>query len=100
VTYGGDSGNRIFVLYWRCSLIRVSVIRGTTVLLTVFLLAKEYFACAQFLKDLILRNFPFGIKTGLNDSVFWIIKQRRLDKNRRFGTLLIPIFKGQAIQDR
>jgi hypothetical protein len=30
-TYGGDSGNRIFVLYWRCSLIRVSVIRGSTV---------------------------------------------------------------------
>jgi hypothetical protein len=32
VTYGGDSGNRIFVLYWRCSLMRVSVIRGSTVL--------------------------------------------------------------------
>jgi hypothetical protein len=31
VTYGGDSGNRIFVLYWRFSLIRVSVIRGSTV---------------------------------------------------------------------
>jgi hypothetical protein len=31
VTYGGDSGNTIFVLYWRCSLIRVSVIRGSTV---------------------------------------------------------------------
>jgi hypothetical protein len=31
VTYGGDSGNKIFVLYWRCSLIRVSVIRGSTV---------------------------------------------------------------------
>jgi hypothetical protein len=29
--YGGDSGNRIFVLYWRCSLIRVSVIRGSSV---------------------------------------------------------------------
>jgi hypothetical protein len=28
VTYGGDSGNRIFVLCWRCPLIRVSVIRG------------------------------------------------------------------------
>jgi hypothetical protein len=32
VTYGDDSGNRIFVLYWRCPLIRVSVIRGSTVL--------------------------------------------------------------------
>jgi hypothetical protein len=31
VTYGGDLGNRIFVLYWRCPLIRVSVIRGSTV---------------------------------------------------------------------
>ena len=31
VRYGGDSGNRIFVLYWRCPLIRVSVIRGSTV---------------------------------------------------------------------
>jgi hypothetical protein len=29
VTCGGDSGNRIFVLYWRCPLIRVSVIRGS-----------------------------------------------------------------------
>jgi hypothetical protein len=29
---GGDSGNRIFVLYWRCPLIRVSVITGSTVL--------------------------------------------------------------------
>jgi hypothetical protein len=36
VTYGGDPGNRIFVLYWRCPLIRVSVIRGSTVL--IFLL--------------------------------------------------------------
>jgi hypothetical protein len=31
VTYGGDSGNRIFVLYWRCSFIRVFVIGGSTV---------------------------------------------------------------------
>jgi hypothetical protein len=31
VTNGGDSGNRIFVLYWRCPLIRVSVIRDSTV---------------------------------------------------------------------
>jgi hypothetical protein len=35
VTYGGESGNRIFVLYWRCPLIRVSVIRGSTVLKSV-----------------------------------------------------------------
>jgi hypothetical protein len=35
VTYGGDSGNRIFVLYWRCPLIRVSVIRGATVYMCV-----------------------------------------------------------------
>ena len=27
---GGDSGIKISVLYWRCSLIRVSVIRGST----------------------------------------------------------------------
>jgi hypothetical protein len=33
VTYGGDSGNRIFVLCWRCPLIRVSVIRGSTAIL-------------------------------------------------------------------
>jgi hypothetical protein len=31
VTCGGDSGNRIFVLYWKCPLIRVSVIRGSSV---------------------------------------------------------------------
>jgi hypothetical protein len=34
VTCGGDSGNRIFVLYWRCPLIRVSVIRGPLYLFT------------------------------------------------------------------
>jgi hypothetical protein len=28
---GGDSGIKISVLYWRCSLITVSVIRGSTV---------------------------------------------------------------------
>jgi hypothetical protein len=38
VIYGGDSGNRIFVLYWRCSLIRVSVIRGST----VYILSAKY----------------------------------------------------------
>jgi hypothetical protein len=32
VNYGGDSGNTIFVLYWRCPLITVSVIRGSSVL--------------------------------------------------------------------
>jgi hypothetical protein len=37
VTYGGDSGNRIFVLYWRCPLIRVSVIRGSTVFIFTIL---------------------------------------------------------------
>jgi hypothetical protein len=42
-TYGGDSGNRIFVLYWRCPLIRVSVIRGSTVLTEiVFMLSIGY----------------------------------------------------------
>jgi hypothetical protein len=30
VTYGGDSGNRIFVLYWRCPLIRVSTVQLPT----------------------------------------------------------------------
>jgi hypothetical protein len=35
VTDGGDSGNRIFVLYWRRPLIRVSVIRGSTVFLVL-----------------------------------------------------------------
>jgi hypothetical protein len=29
--HGGDSGIKISVLYWRCSLITVSVIRGATV---------------------------------------------------------------------
>jgi hypothetical protein len=29
---GGDSGIKISVLYWRCSLITLSVIRGSTVL--------------------------------------------------------------------
>jgi hypothetical protein len=48
VTYGGDSGNRIFVLYWRCPLIRVTVIRGSTVVTFVLkVLLKNRF-----------RNFP------------------------------------------
>jgi hypothetical protein len=40
VSYGGDSGNRIFVLYWRCPLIRVSVIRGSTVFYKVKTLSR------------------------------------------------------------
>jgi hypothetical protein len=32
---GGDSGIKIPVLYWRCPLIRVSVIRGSTVFVFV-----------------------------------------------------------------
>jgi hypothetical protein len=35
---GGDSGIKIPVLYWRCPLIRVSIIRGSTVLLLLLLL--------------------------------------------------------------
>jgi hypothetical protein len=42
VTYGGDSGNRIFVLYWRCSLIRVSVIRGFTVYISMCLTQNQF----------------------------------------------------------
>jgi hypothetical protein len=45
VTYGGDSGNRIFVLYCRCPLIRVSVIRGSTVLAYLETLSALY--CSQ-----------------------------------------------------
>jgi hypothetical protein len=45
VTYGDDSGNRIFVLYWRCPLIRVSIIRGSTVFL----------ACSNY----TLQTLPF-----------------------------------------
>jgi hypothetical protein len=41
VTYGGDSGNRIFVLYWRCPLIRVSVIRDSTVFTGVMQSGRE-----------------------------------------------------------
>jgi hypothetical protein len=53
VTYGGDSGNTIFVLYWRCPLIRVSVIRGSTVFGSIckFLwLDKEHAVVKGFIK--------------------------------------------------
>jgi hypothetical protein len=42
VTYGGDSGNRIFVLYWRCPLIKVSVIRGCTVYCIIVLVVQNF----------------------------------------------------------
>jgi hypothetical protein len=38
---GGDVGIRIPVLYWRCPLIRVSVIRGSTVYNTATLYSKD-----------------------------------------------------------
>jgi hypothetical protein len=65
VTYGGDSGNRIFVLYWRCSLIRVSVIRGSTVYISfswagVSRDMNHHFR--GFLAEKSLRN------TGMNDA--------------------------------
>jgi hypothetical protein len=40
---GGDSGIKISVLYWRLSLIRVSVIRG----FTVFIEPESSLPCAQ-----------------------------------------------------
>jgi hypothetical protein len=47
VTCGGDSGNRIFFLYWRFPLIRVSLIRGSTVSL--------------YYLDIKLHSFPVNL---------------------------------------
>jgi hypothetical protein len=56
VTYGGDSGNRIFVLYWRCPLIRVSVIRGSSVRILIFLqlLSETFLVLRIILRDIIV----------------------------------------------
>jgi hypothetical protein len=51
VTCGGDSGNRIFVLYWRCPLIRVSVIGGST----VYVFSPNSLLLPQFLSRSIWR---------------------------------------------
>jgi hypothetical protein len=79
VTYGGDSGNRIFVLHWRCSLIRVSVIRGSTVfkLPTPFIISITYFSLCN--TNYTLKNCGnfkiYEMKTlltqyiGLNDNI-------------------------------
>jgi hypothetical protein len=56
VTYGGDSGNRIFVLYWRCSLIRVSVIRGSTVLHICVCVCAWACACASSRLALLIQH--------------------------------------------
>jgi hypothetical protein len=53
VTYGGDSGNRIFVLYWRCPLIRVSVITGSTIyiyILYIYIYINEYNALQNVIR--------------------------------------------------
>jgi hypothetical protein len=42
---GGDSGIKISVLYLRCSLIRMSVIRGSTVVLFTFQLCIRVVLC-------------------------------------------------------
>jgi hypothetical protein len=61
-TYGGDSGNRIFVLYWSCSLIRVSVIRGSTVYEETDLQWRDQVSAA----------------VELNSSVFGVITRRKV----------------------
>jgi hypothetical protein len=61
VTYGGDSGNRIFVLYWRCPLIRVSVIRGSTVFYLLFLYTRSYTQFLAFLDSLFMYLFNYFI---------------------------------------
>jgi hypothetical protein len=61
VTYGGDSGNRIFVLYWRCSLISVSVIRGSTVIggtMTLILEPLEELGLQTNTEKNIVRSLP------------------------------------------
>ena len=57
VWYGGDLGNRIFVLYWRCPLIRVSVIRGSTVLTRVFIVHRR--------ETVSLLKITFGRQSGV-----------------------------------
>jgi hypothetical protein len=53
VTYGGDSGNRIFVLYGRCPLIRVFVIRGSNVIITAIQLRKGTIALFVFVRHFL-----------------------------------------------
>jgi hypothetical protein len=59
VTYGGDLGNRIFFLYWRCPLIRVSVIRGSTVVLFHWV---WLWLCGKWL---LKGSLPTGFKTNI-----------------------------------
>jgi hypothetical protein len=67
VTYGGDSGNRILILYWRCPLFRVSVIRGSTVLDSSCMSVRPYGAVRipldVFSSNLILEPFFFFRKS-------------------------------------
>jgi hypothetical protein len=67
VTYGGDSGNRISVLYWRCPLIRVSVIRGSTVVITInVLLVRHVSTCIDHHQVTVKRTEVFGFLLHLH----------------------------------
>jgi hypothetical protein len=63
-TYGGDSGNRIFVLYCRCSLIRVSVIRGSTVHKYIYI------------------SFPLAGFLGIWTIIFKVPPRKKSEKHR------------------
>jgi hypothetical protein len=75
VPYGGDSGNRIFVLYWRCPLIRVSVIRGSAV----------YF---KIIHNVLYNLCSFQItKSGIGNCY------RKIDQPKEKSVLLSPTYE-------
>jgi hypothetical protein len=80
VTYGGDSGNRIFVLYLRCPFIRVSVIRSSTV---------SYFSGSQTVKRGDERLHILFSKVSVGTSVSNEIDFTQL-LNNKSGMLYIP----------
>jgi hypothetical protein len=61
VTYGGDSGNRIFVLYWRCPLIRVSVIRGSTVFMYCSVILLKIHILLKHVAALVLKRLSLAL---------------------------------------
>jgi hypothetical protein len=93
VTYGGVSGNRIFVLYWRCSLIRVSVIRGSTVLVSRL----KTRASGRLLKIINEMSSLGAIVLLLFTSFFSLIQLPQQLSHMHSQSMIFPVGEAQRV---
>jgi hypothetical protein len=75
VTYGGDSGNRIFVLYWRSPLITVSVIRGSNVVTKYLNICNSGTSIIPYFAFVLWAAHLFGMVYFVLRSILRLVKR-------------------------